>query len=264
MTKYITKKSLVAALIICIFYHLQLVCVIADETYKFDYNTLSDDIDDIDMMQDISNNIAIHDNFEHFNRKIFAFNRRFDVYPVKPLIKVYREVTVTAWSRKRISSFLTNLYEPKNMLDGILYGSPAAFFKSGLRLLINSTVGVAGFFDVAGRIGIEKPNLSLTDVMSKRLCIKNGQYLMIPVLGPSTVRNATGLVLDRLALDPLGFILPFYTTVIRTGLDILIEKDKYADTMQQIHDISIDEYAMLRSVYYQSDGAQECDATYKK
>lgn len=224
---------------------------------SFVYGSSDEDMpDDIDV-DDTTDNVKFDDRFEKFNREVFAFNKGIDKIGIKPATKVYRKVTFSEWGRKRVSNALKNLNEPNQMIDSILYANPAGFFKSGVRFLINSTVGVFGLFDVAGKLGVKRVDISFSDVMAGRMCIKNGPYLMIPVLGPSTVRNASGLAVDKFVLDPFSLIIPFHITAIRFGLEILSTRSEKGPIMKQISEDSIDNYAMLRSLYYQSDYTKE-------
>jgi phospholipid-binding lipoprotein MlaA len=143
------------------------------------------------------------------------------------------------------------------MINSIFYSNPAGFFRSGVRFLINSTIGLGGLFDVATKLGVKRYDISFADIMAGRMCMKNGPYLMIPVLGPSTVRNGTGLMLDKFLLDPFSFIFPFWGSAVRFSIEIVSTKNDTNSMMQQINEDSIDDYAMLRGYYYQSEYAKE-------
>lgn len=224
---------------------------------NFVYGSGDEDMpDDIDV-DDTTGNVKFDDRFEKFNREVFAFNKGIDKVGIRPATKVYRKITFSEWGRQRVSNALKNLNEPNHMIDSILYAKPAGFFKSGVRFLINSTVGVFGLFDVAGKLGVKRSDISFSDVMAGRMCIKNGPYLMIPILGPSTARNASGLAVDKFVLDPFSLIMPLHITVVRFGLEIVSTRSEKGHIMKQISEDSIDDYAMLRSLYYQSDYTKE-------
>lgn len=230
-----------------------LIATSVNAAYGISDEDMPDDIDTDDSVC----NVKFDDRFEKFNRDVFAFNKGIDKVGIKPATKVYKKITFSEWGRKRVSNALKNLNEPNHMINSILYANPAGFFKSGVRFLINSTVGLFGLFDVASKLGVKKNDISFADVMAGRMCVKNGPYLMIPVLGPSTARNASGLAVDKFILDPFSLIMPFHTTALRFGLEIVSTRSEKGAIMKQISEDSIDDYAMLRSLYYQSEYTKE-------
>lgn len=198
------------------------------------------------------------DRFEKTNRKIFAFNKGVDKLVLRPTVeKVYRRITFSGAVRQRIRDVLNNLQEPTHMVNSIFYGNSAGFFRSGLRFLINSTLGIGGIFDVAKKLKVEKNDISFSDVMAGKMCLKNGPYVMLPVLGPSTARNATGLFIDKVVLDPLNFIFPISVVTARLGTEIIATKDELYPQIDAISKYSLDDYIGLRSAYYQMDVAKE-------
>ena len=235
-----------------IFFIIFFTCLIRVELSIANDDNMPEDID-----FDETEMIKMNDKFEKLNRKIFIFNKRFDKVVVDPTTYVYKKITFTQWGRERITHTLQNLYEPNHMLNSIFYRNPSGFFRSGVRFLINSTLGIFGLFDIATKLGIKRYDISFSDVMAGKMCMTNGQYMMIPILGPSTARNTIGLLMDKFILDPFSIMLPFYSSVTRFGLEVISMKYDNQDLMNQIGQDSIDEYAMLRSLYYQSDYAKE-------
>lgn len=215
--------------------------------------------DEYDLPDDIEEdtNPQVEDKLENLNRKVFCFNKALDKMILAPTTETYRKITFTSWSRKRISNFLSNLYEPNHMINNILSGRMDGFFTSGARFVINSTVGLGGLFDPASKLGVKKNTASFREVMSEKLCIKNGQYIMLPVFGPSTSRNAIALGIDKIVLDPFSYILPLYGSLTRFGVEIISVRNEKADIINQIKHDALDEYAMLRGLYYQSDEVKE-------
>jgi phospholipid-binding lipoprotein MlaA len=236
------KKSL---LIIAIILTLNTQCSALD-------NDLPDDIE-----LDTSEAIKINDKFEKTNRKVFQFNKGTDKVVIDPATEAYKYVTFSQLARQSIDNALKNLYEPNHMINSIFYLNPAGFFRSGVRFLINSTIGLAGLFDVATKLGVQRYDIGFSDIMAGRMCIKNGPYLMLPILGPSTVRNGSGLLIDKLLLDPFSFIFPFWGTAARFGIELISTKEQMKPLMQQISQDSIDPYTTLKSYYYQSDYVKE-------
>lgn len=219
------------------------------ETHSTDYD-LPDDIDEVDQ-------IKIDDSLECLNRDTYAVNKGIDKILILPGTKVYEKVIFTDWGRERVTDVLQNLYEPNKMINSIFYGKPAGFFTSALRFLLNSTIGLLGLFDPATKLGIKKYDVSFREVMAEKLCIKNGDYFVIPMLGPSTVRNGAALAIDNFLLDPFTYIFPLYGTITRFGIEIISIRYDKSQVIDQINKASLDEYAMVRGLYYQSDKCKE-------
>ncbi len=239
--------------IIRIFTIVALISLIStNKTYGNSINDLPDDIDDVE-------EIKIDDRFECMNRDIYFFNKSVDKVFILPSTKVYAKITINDWGRLRINNALQNLYEPNRMINSIFYGKPAGFFTSALRFLLNSTFGLLGLFDPATKLGIKKYDVSFREVTAEKLCVKNGDYFVIPMLGPSTIRNATALGIDKFVLDPFTFIFPLYATITRFGVEVIATRYDKTEVIDQISQSSLDEYAMVRGLYYQSDKTKEFD-----
>lgn len=231
---------------------LLLSFIISLDVYADINHDLPNDIDTIEA-------IEISDRIESINRGIYSMNQGFDKILISPATQVYAKITFSNWGRVRINNALHNLDEPNKMINSILYGKPDGFFISAVRFLINSTVGIFGLFDPATKLGVKQYDISFRKVISEKLCIKRGDYFIIPLLGPSTMRNAIALGIDKIALDPFTFILPLYSTMTRFGLELMSVRHDKKEVIDQINQSSLDEYAMIRGLYYQSDKVEEFD-----
>ena len=137
---------------------------------------------------------------ERMNRAIFSFNQKADRAVVRPVTIGYRRVTPDPVER-RISNFFTNLSGPVIVASDLLQGK---FKQAGAdtgRFLINSTVGLLGMFDVAGHMGLEAHQEDLGQVFGK-WGIGRGPYIMLPVVGPYSLRDGVGRLL-ALPIEPL-------------------------------------------------------------
>ena len=239
------------------FFLIVLLCAFEYSVSAGSNNDLPDDID-------LEVEIKICDRYEKFNRSIFDFNAGFERLFVDPTTKVYTTVTFSDWGRERISNALQNLYEPNHMINSIFYRKPAGFFTSALRFLLNSTIGIGGLFDVSTKLGIKKVDFTFREVMAEKMCLKNGTYVMLPALGPSTTRNTIALGIDKIALDPFSYILPIYGSVIRFGLEVIAFRYDNRDVINQIMNDSVDSYSAVRGLYFQSNNAKEFDDCCKK
>jgi len=205
--------------------------------------------------KDSDNVAAINDPWESFNQPIFNFNLAFDRYFFKPFISVYDVIPQDA--RSGIGHVLTNLTEPLNVIHGILQLKPNVTFTSFWRFLLNSTFGLGGWRDFA----YDNAKLKyMNQNMGKTLGYWGapaGPYVVLPILGPSSVRDTTGKLGDWFA-DPVTWIeaditdsnwTSFGHAVLR-GIDTRSSK---ASVIEHLYYESLDPYAATRSAYRQHE-----------
>ena len=143
---------------------------------------------------------AINDPYEDFNRQMFAFNNGVDKYALGPAADVYGTIT-PEFARDRIGDFLHNLKSPVIFVNDVLQGEGDRASDTFGRFLINSKIGVAGLWDVAGYNGIEKHNEDFGQTLAV-WGVDSGPYIVLPLMGPTTPRDLFGTGIDS-ALDPL-------------------------------------------------------------
>ncbi|MCS5421566.1 VacJ family lipoprotein [Psychrilyobacter sp. S5] len=141
-----------------------------------------------------------YDPFEPLNRRIYYFNYQFDKWVGLPVSDSYK-FFLPQTARTGVGNFFSNLYEPISAINGVLILDYKAVFTGIGRFFINTTIGVAGLFDVATLINIPKRELTLNDTLAV-YGVKDGPYLILPFLGPSDLRNA-GSRLTTFALNPI-------------------------------------------------------------
>ena len=201
------------------------------------------------------------DPFEGYNRAMFSFNYQVDKYVIKPVAEGYRAVT-TPFIRERISSVIDNLKEPVSAGNHLLQADSEASVKSLSRFVINSTLGLVGMFDVAEGWGLPKDKTTFNETFAK-WCIPQGPFIVLPLLGPSTPRAATGMALD-FVFDPVywatyqdanvhdkaswGYAIAQGITAREAALDILDDLERN----------SVDFYATMRSAYLQNQSKLKC------
>ena len=139
---------------------------------------------------------AVYDPLEPFNRGVYNFNTVFDRYVFLPVIDAYRFV-VPQFARNRIHDFFKNLTELRNAANGILQGRPEVASRAIIRFLVNSTVGLLGTFDVATKAGVSQHSEDFGQTLGW-WGLGDGPFLVLPILGPSNVRDTTGLVGDTI------------------------------------------------------------------
>ncbi len=193
--------------------------------------------------------IAIEDPMESLNRSIYQFNTTFDDYLLEPTTRGYDKVTPQP-VKKGISNFFSNLSYPVVVVNDLLQGK---FLQGGsdfARVVVNSTVGVLGIFDVASHLDMPKHNEDFGQTLAT-WGVSDGPYVMLPFLGPSSVRDSGGLVVDF-------FVDPLYTIEDNGVRNALVAgkavdtRYKFFDESQLLDEIAIDPYAFLRSSYSQN------------
>jgi phospholipid-binding lipoprotein MlaA len=195
---------------------------------------------------------ARHDPFERTNRGLFAFGRALDRALVRPIVEAYRAVLPRP-VRHAVHNVVQNLDEPVVFANDLLQLHPAAAGRTAVRFAANSTVGVAGVFDAAATAGLPHHDNGFGSTLG-RYGVGPGPYFYLPLLGPTTLRDAVGEGVD-FGLDPFtwsrfGNAQTF--DVARTGLSLLDERVEADKDLKTLEATAADPYATLRSVYFQS------------
>ncbi len=185
------------------------------------------------------------DPWESLNRKIFVFNDVSDRYVLKPLARTY-QFLVPQFIDNGISNMFDNLGEVVTFLNDILQFKPKEAAVSSGRLLINSTVGLFGFFEVAGKIGLQRNKEDFGQTFA-RWGVSSGPYLVLPLLGPSTVRDAVGLIPDTYA-HPSMYA---NDTGFRNTSYVVDKIDARADLLKAEEAIFGDRYTFIKDAYLQ-------------
>jgi phospholipid-binding lipoprotein MlaA len=196
--------------------------------------------------------VSISDPFEGANRAIFSFNNVVDDAVIHPVVKGYRAV-VPKPARSGLRNFLRNLKSPVLLANQTLQGDMEGAGNVVMRATINTLVGAGGLFDVAGKEGIPYEQEDFGQTLGV-WGVGHGPYIVVPVLGPSSLRDYAGYFVDAYA-DPLRWYL-FNTDqeawyYAKVGADYLDLRESLLDTLEDIERSSIDYYAAVRSIYYQ-------------
>jgi phospholipid-binding lipoprotein MlaA len=142
------------------------------------------------------------DPYENFNRKMYAFNEFADRVAIRPVAVGYRKVTNDT-SRRLISNFFSNIESPITIANDVLQANPKEAFKATSRLVINTTVGLLGFFDPASEMSIEASESDFGVTLAK-WGVPDGPYLVLPLIGSTSVRDVWRLPVDSHYFDPLS------------------------------------------------------------
>lgn len=186
------------------------------------------------------------DPLEGFNRAMFSFNEGADKVVLKPLAKGYRAVTPDP-VEKGFSNVFSNLLEIRNVANDILQWKWGQAANDTGRFLVNSTVGVVGLFDVADSMGLEKSQGEDFGQTLGAWGVGSGAYIVLPLLGPSTVRDGSMIPLNSLA-HPVSHIDHVPTRNSTRGTEIIINRAVLLDAEKMI---SGDRYSFIRDAYLQ-------------
>jgi phospholipid-binding lipoprotein MlaA len=201
-------------------------------------------------IKDTASTLESNDPWEGFNRPIFDFNVGFDRYVMKPFIYAYDVIPAPA--RHRFGDFLNNLGEPLNVVHGVLQLDPEASFTSLWRFILNSTLGFGGLRDFAGEdAGLKDINQNLGKTLGA-WGVPTGPYVVLPILGPSSVRDTTGKIGDSFA-DPIGWNMNMWWKAGQGAANGIDARDRNAGIIEQLYYESLDPYAATRSAYRQNE-----------
>jgi len=193
----------------------------------------------------------ISDPYEKSNRRIHEFNDKIDIYFLRPISISYSYLPNPL--EKGIVNVLQNSGEPINFTNYVLQGEIGSAFSSMLRLIINSSFGLFGLFDVAEKINLYANNTDF-DITLRKWGVKEGNYLVIPFIGPRSSRHFAGSIID-IAINPLNYLLKDENNAIRISPTILYavsSRSGNMDTIDNLRETSIDYYSSLKSIYYQN------------
>jgi len=197
---------------------------------------------------DVNYVVDVYDPWGPMNRSIYNFNTQFDRYIFLPVVRGYEFILPTV-AQDSVSNFFSNIGEIENFINSVLQLKPEATFTAAWRFAMNSTFGVLGLFDPATKL-MDTPEWD--EDFGQTLGhwgVGEGPYLVLPILGPSNLRDTTGLVADGLmfsAIDPLNFDnndaeIPYY---------VLQAIDKRHQTKFRYYETgSAFEYELVRLLY---------------
>lgn len=195
---------------------------------------------------------AVHDPNEAGNRKVHAFNRKLDRALLRPAGTGY-DAAVPDGVKQSVSNMADTLGTPGTVVNQILQGRPGRATQNTLRFAINATLGFGGLADVATGLGLPEDDSDFGETLHV-WGVPEGAYLELPLLGPSTERDAVGFVVDRF-LDPMGRALPaperHIGTVVKVS-DRVGARGEFSDSVDSILYDSADSYAQLRLIYLQN------------
>jgi phospholipid-binding lipoprotein MlaA len=186
------------------------------------------------------------DPWEHFNRKVYSFNETVDEAVVKPVATAYRDV-VPQLVRTGVSNVLGNLNDVWSAANHLLQGKVHHGLDMGMRVLTNTVFGLGGLLDPATEMGLVRRSEDFGQTLG-RWGVGPGPYLVLPFLGPSTLRDAGGLLLDRQA-SPSAYARTKAIGYGVTTLEIINLRASLLGATQFLDVAALDKYSFLRQVY---------------
>ncbi len=201
-----------------------------------------------------------NDPLEPMNRHVFEFNRVLDGLLFKNVAEFYR-IVVPEPVRKSIHNVIVNLNEPVVFANNLLQAKIERGGTTFARFAVNSTVGLAGLFDVATEMGLKEQTGDFGQTLYSWGVEDGGPYLVLPILGPTNPRDGIGMGVDSY-IDPWRYISSdvgishfMWTRFVMDGLD---KRVKAGPELEEIERNSVDYYASLRSLFRQNR-AKELD-----
>lgn len=186
------------------------------------------------------------DPWEGFNRKVFVFNETLDRWVLRPVSVAYQTVT-PQFANDSVTHFFNNLGELTTIFNDVLQLEFGQAGKALGRFVINTTVGFLGLFDVATKLGIEENKQNFGQTLA-HWGVGSGPYVMLPFLGPSTLRDTGGLVVDWAASPDAQIIEKDRTRYIGLAAE---KVDQRADLLKVEGLVFGDKYTFVRDAYLQ-------------
>jgi phospholipid-binding lipoprotein MlaA len=195
---------------------------------------------------------APNDPLEEVNRAVFAFNLAVDDHVLVPTAEAYRTV-VPELGREAVQNFFANLRAPVTLFNDVLQGERERAGQTFTRIWLNTTIGLGGILDVATYFGVPAHSEDFGQTFAA-WGVPEGPYLMLPLLGPSNLRDTGGTAAGFFA-DPfniwMGNIGFEWVPYARGASEAVDSRSRNIETFQKIRETSLDYYATIRSLYRQ-------------
>jgi phospholipid-binding lipoprotein MlaA len=203
------------------------------------------------------------DPWESWNRKVFALNEGLDNVLLKPLAKTYRDV-VPRLVRTGVNNVFGNVGDVWSAANHLLQGKVQNSLEMGMRVLANTFFGLGGLLDPATEMQLTRRSEDFGQTLG-RWGLPSGPYLVLPLLGPSSIRDTAGLLVDRRA-SYTGLLDTDAAAYGLTGLELVSIRTNLLDTTALLDQVALDKYGFVRDAYIarrrdaQYDGVPPLDA----
>jgi len=192
--------------------------------------------------------VDVYDPLEGFNRRVYSFNYYFDKFLYLPVVKSYEFITPN-YVEDRVSNFVDNVFEFNNFTNNLLQ---LKFKQTGVtlaRFVVNTTLGVAGLWDPATHWGMPRQTEDFGQTLG-HYGVGDGPYIVLPIFGPSNLRDTTGLLTDAVAFSvagPPAWVDDDTTTLVFNGV-AAVDK-RHRESFRYYQSGSPFEYEMIRMLY---------------
>jgi phospholipid-binding lipoprotein MlaA len=208
-----------------------------------DAATIADDYGDLIDVQ-----VDEPDPLESMNRTFFGFNQRVDRFVIEPVARVYGFI-VPKPAKRAVLRVFANLNSPSILINDLLQLEVRRASVTLSRFVINTTVGVVGLVDMAERMGLDPHHADFGQTLA-RVGLGSGPYLVFPMFGSSTARDAVGTAVDTLFRPQTYFLGPMELLLVGTGTGVLT-REAYIEELEALQESSVDYYATIRNLYFQ-------------
>jgi len=188
------------------------------------------------------------DPLEKFNRATFAFNDTVDRVALKPAATTYKKV-LPGFVQTGVGNFFGNLSDAWSAVNNLLQGKGEEGMTDFTRVALNSTFGIVGILDIASEAGLQKHNEDFGQTLGV-WGVPSGPYLMLPLLGPSTIRDTAALPADMWA-DPWSHKTPVNWRNVGTGVRAIDQRASVLDASNLFEEAALDRYEFIRDGYLQ-------------
>jgi phospholipid-binding lipoprotein MlaA len=190
-----------------------------------------------------------YDPWQPFNEAMFSFNQKvLDRWLMKPVATGWEKIMPAA-ARRSVGRVFDNLEMPRRVVNNLLQARPVGAGREVARFTVNTTIGVAGLFDVATLLHIKPSDADAGETLAL-YGAGPGPYLVLPTLPPLTVRDAIGRGIDG-ALDPIGYLLPFFANRAKAFVTAVNDRSLNLKLYADVEDSVIDLYSAARNGYLQ-------------
>ena len=189
------------------------------------------------------------DPFEGFNRGVFKFNQTVDNALFTPVGKVYKAITPEPLD-KGVTNFFSNLNDIAVVANDLMQFKPGQAVADVARFVFNSTIGLLGVFDVSTGMGLPKHNEDFGQTLA-RWGVGSGPYLMVPLFGPATLRDAAGFGVDRGILNPVFYVDDTETQAGLLTLNYVDFKADLASAEKLLEEAALDKYEFVKNAYFE-------------
>ncbi|AEI82896.1 VacJ-like lipoprotein (plasmid) [Cupriavidus necator N-1] len=188
------------------------------------------------------------DPLEPFNREVSRINEDFDKGVLRPVAQLYADYIPTP-AQRAVENFFSNVSDVYSAGNNLLQGKPSRAAEDTMRVAVNSVLGLGGLIDIATPAGLPKYKEDFGQTLGL-WGVPAGPYLVLPLFGPSTVRDTGGMLVDR-QFDPSAYIYPVSLRNSLVGVRIVAGRAQLLGATSLIEQAALDKYAFMRDAYLQ-------------